>query len=74
MPPEAEPQEKLNALPESQRLSTRTAAKPRHADGVGCSSPRNEICGICGYRVKEQLCLRASLPAASVHFAWSTLP
>ena len=31
MPPEAEPQEKLNALTESQRLSARTAAKPRHA-------------------------------------------
>jgi len=27
MPPEAEPQEKLNALTESQRLSARTAAK-----------------------------------------------
>jgi hypothetical protein len=34
MPHEAEPQEKLNAMTESQRLSARTAAKPRHADGV----------------------------------------
>ena len=34
MPPEAEPQEKLNALTESQRLSARTEAKPQHADGV----------------------------------------
>jgi len=34
MPPEAEPQEKLNRLTESQRLSARTAAKPRQADGV----------------------------------------
>ena len=34
MPPEAEPQEKLNALTESQRLSARTAAKPRQADAL----------------------------------------
>jgi len=34
LPPEAEPQEKLNPLTESQRLSERTAAKPQQADGV----------------------------------------
>jgi len=29
---------KLNALTESQRLSARTAAKPRQADGVTCKT------------------------------------
>ena len=36
MPPEAEPQEKLNALTESQRPSARTAAKPRQLIAFGC--------------------------------------
>ena len=48
MPPEAEPQEKLNALTESQRLSARTAAKPQQADGVWLRKPPNYcVAAIC---------------------------
>ena len=74
MPPEAEPQEKqthyrkARGFPQGLRQSRDTLMALVVARRATKSAESVDTL------VKEQLCLRASLPAASVHFAWSTLP